>query len=62
MAHPIGGQPAEILYAGGAPGFLAGLMQFNVRVAEGVTPGDAVPLLIRVGGGASAEGVTLAVR
>lgn len=58
----IGGQQAEIIYAGGAPLYLAGLMQFNVRVPQGVTPGSAVELLITVGGIASAPGVTLAVQ
>jgi uncharacterized protein (TIGR03437 family) len=59
----IGGQPAdEILYAGGAPNYLAGLMQFNVRVPQSVTPGSAVELLITVGGIASAPGVTLAIQ
>jgi uncharacterized protein (TIGR03437 family) len=58
----IGGQPAEILYAGGAPGFLAGLMQWNVRVPQATQPGPAVPLVFTVGGVPSLATVTLAVR
>lgn len=58
----IGGKPAEILYAGGAPGFLAGLMQFNVRVPQDTQPGPAVPLVFTVGGVSSPASVTLAVR
>ena len=58
----IGGQPAEILFAGGAPGFLAGLMQFNVRVPDGLTPGPEVPLAISFGNVTSQPGVTLAIR
>jgi uncharacterized protein (TIGR03437 family) len=57
----LGGQPAEILYAGGAPGFLAGLMQFNIRVPQVVTAGNA-ELLIAMGGVTSAPGVTVAVQ
>lgn len=58
----IGGQPADILFAAGAPGFLAGLMQFNVRVPAGVSPGAEVPLEISFGNVTSQPGVTLAVR
>lgn len=41
----IGGVPAEVLYAGIAPGF-AGVMQLNVRVPAGITPGANVPVQI----------------
>lgn len=58
----IGGQPAEILYAGAAPGFVAGLMQINLRVPEGSPFGEAVGVVLRVGGASSRAGVTLAVR
>ena len=57
----VGGQPAEILFAAGAPGFLAGLMQFNVRIPEGLTPGPS-PLEISIGSVTSQAGVTIAVR
>jgi len=58
----IGGVPAEVVYAGGAPGFLAGLEQFNVRVPQATLPGPAVPLVITVNGVKSQASVTLAVR
>jgi adhesin/invasin len=35
----IGGQPAEVTFAGLAPGY-AGLAQFNVRIPQGLSPGD----------------------
>ena len=58
----IGGQPASILFAAGAPGFLAGLMQFNVRVPEGIAPGPDTLREISFGGVTSQPGVTIALR
>lgn len=58
----IGGQPAAVLYAGGAPGLVAGVLQVNVRVPDGVTPGPAVAVVVTVGSASSQSGVTLAVR
>ncbi len=57
----IGGQDADVLFAAGAPGFLAGLMQLNVRVPAGVQAGASVPVVLSVGTVASPP-VTLAVR
>jgi uncharacterized protein (TIGR03437 family) len=56
----IGGEPAEILYAGAAPGY-AGLMQVNARVPASLAPGDQ-PVALRVGSAESQPGVTVAVR
>jgi len=56
----IGATPAEILFAGAAPGF-AGLMQINARLPRNGVPGAAA-LLLRVGTAASQAGVTIAVR
>jgi len=58
----IGGLPAEIVYFGGAPGLVAGLMQVNVRVPKGIAAGPAVPIVLTVGAASSQTGVTLAVR
>jgi uncharacterized protein (TIGR03437 family) len=58
----IGGVSAQVLYAGGAPGLVAGLVQVNVRVPNNVTSGNAVPVLLRVGSLESPAGVTMAVR
>ena len=58
----VGGLPAEILYAGGAPSFLAGLMQFNVRMSPGVQPGPSVLLEVTIGTNTSQPAVTLAVK
>jgi len=58
----IGGLDAEILYAGAAPGIIAGVLQVNVRVPAGVRPGYSVPVVLTVGTASSAPGVTMAVR
>ncbi|MBI3666829.1 MAG: hypothetical protein HY236_11510 [Acidobacteria bacterium] len=49
-------------YAGAAPGLVAGVLQVNAKVPDGVTPGSAVPVTITVGTATSPNGVTLAVR
>ncbi len=56
----IGGLPADVRYAGGAPGQIAGVMQVNVAVPDGLA--GAVSVVLSVGGVASQPGVTLAVR
>lgn len=57
----VGGVNAEVLYAGAAPGQVAGLMQVNVRVPEGIASG-LMPIVLSVGGTPSQTGVVLAVR
>jgi uncharacterized protein (TIGR03437 family) len=57
----IGGQPATVLYAGGSPGMVAGVMQVNVQVPGGL-PAGPVPVTLQVGGQSSQSGVTIAVR
>lgn len=57
----IGGQPAEVLYAGAAPGLVAGVIQINARVPPSVSGGDAVPVVVNVGSASSQPGVTIAV-
>jgi len=58
----IGGREAFVEYAGGAPGITAGLMQVNVQVPLGTTPGNTVPIELRVGDFLSPGGVTIAVK
>jgi trimeric autotransporter adhesin len=57
----IGGNPAEILFAGEAPGFV-GLMQINARVPSGYAGAGILAVTLRVGVAGSPSGVTLAVR
>lgn len=55
----IGSLPADVSYAGVAPGF-AGLYQFNVRVHPSLGSGDHV-IFVRTGGFATQPGVTIRV-
>jgi adhesin/invasin len=45
----IGGIPASVQYQGLAPGYV-GLYQVNAVIPTGVTPGSAVPILMRQNG------------
>jgi uncharacterized protein (TIGR03437 family) len=55
----LGGAQAEVTFAGPAPGF-EGLDQINARIPAGVTPGNAVPIVLRTGNFTSNE-VTIAI-
>lgn len=57
----IDGQPAEVLFAGEAPGIVSGVMQVNLRPAAGVRSGP-VPVVVEVGGVAAQGGVTVSAR
>ncbi len=57
----VGSSDAMVVYAGGAPGLVAGVFQVNVQIPHGVTPGSAVPIVISVGGTNSQANVTVAV-
>ncbi len=61
VAVRIGGKNAEVLYAGSAPTAVAGVLQVNARVPMDVVPGQAVPVLLDIGGRNSQSGVTIAV-
>ena len=56
----IGGQSAQVLFSGMAPGFV-GLWQINAQIPHSVVPGNAVPLVVNAGGVAS-NTVTIAVQ
>ena len=56
----IGGVPAQVAFAGLAPGFV-GLYQVNVQLPAGVASGNAVPVVIGIGG-ATSNTVTIAVK
>lgn len=52
---------SDVLFSGLAPQFVA-LYQINFRVPSGVTPGNAVPIQITIGGVSSGNQVTIAVQ
>lgn len=58
----IGGVQAEILYAGAAPGQVAGLMQVNALVPDAVPSGAPVPVVIKVGTAAVQQPIALWLR
>lgn len=58
----IGGINATVLYAGAAPGLVAGSLQVNVRVPNGVSTGLSIPVLLTVGMSTSPSGVTVAIQ
>jgi uncharacterized protein (TIGR03437 family) len=56
----VGGVSASILFSGLAPTFV-GLYQINVQVPAAAPFGNAVPLVVSIGG-ATAKTVTIAVQ
>jgi uncharacterized protein (TIGR03437 family) len=52
----IGGIPATVQYAGGVAGLVAGLMQVNVQIPNGVQPGGYVPVVLQVGDASTIPG------
>jgi uncharacterized protein (TIGR03437 family) len=57
----IGGQPVVVTYAGGAPGFPAGLMQVNVVIPNSAPTGVPDAVVITIGPNQSQPGATIAV-
>jgi len=58
----VGGKAATVLYAGGAPGLVRGLLQANFILAADTPVGAAVPITIKIGERTSQTGVTIAVK
>jgi uncharacterized protein (TIGR03437 family) len=56
----MAGIPANVLFAGEAPGFV-GVMQINAQVPSGFVPSGALPVVLAVGPYQSPAGVTIAV-
>lgn len=59
----IEGREAQVLYAGGAPGMVAGVMQVNIRLPMDVPSGNKVSVTMKLGDWRlSQDDVTMAVR
>jgi uncharacterized protein (TIGR03437 family) len=58
----IGGITGPPQYAGSAPDSIAGLLQVNAVVPQGVATGSSVPITLNIGGSQSQAGVTIAVK
>jgi uncharacterized protein (TIGR03437 family) len=57
----VGGVPAKVTYAGGAPGLISGALQVNVELPVDAPSGAAVPLVILVGGTPTQANITVAI-
>jgi uncharacterized protein (TIGR03437 family) len=57
----IGGLPANILYAGAAPGLVAGALQVNAQIPPGAASG-ALPVVLTIGVISSQTGITVEVQ
>jgi len=58
----IAGEPADLLYAGTAPGEPSGVLQVNARIPADVARGTNVSVVITVGAVSSQGGVTVAIK
>jgi uncharacterized protein (TIGR03437 family) len=57
----IGGADAQVLYAGGAPALVNGVVAVNAVIPVDITPGDAVSVVVTVGDKSSPANVTISV-
>ncbi len=57
----IAGLDAQVLYAGAAPGLIAGMLQINCMIPQQTPSGFAIPVVITVGSATSQTSVTLSV-
>jgi len=61
VSATIGGQPARVLYAGGAAGIVEGIIQVNLQI-PGALPGGSASLVLQIGDRASQPGLMVAVQ
>jgi uncharacterized protein (TIGR03437 family) len=60
----IDGIPAHVLYAGVAPGLIAGAVQINVVVPDGVSPNPAAPISLKLNilSSTTPAGITVSIK
>jgi uncharacterized protein (TIGR03437 family) len=58
----IAGLDAQVLYAGAAPGLIAGMLQVNCLIPAGSPSGLTVPIVLTIGTTPSQSAVTLAIQ
>jgi uncharacterized protein (TIGR03437 family) len=58
----VGSAEADVVYAGAAPGAVAGLLQIDIRIPDAAPTGAGVPITLQVGTVRSPDGVTIAIR
>ncbi len=58
----IGDREAQVLYAGAAPGFVAGAMQINALIPPDAPTGSSVPVTVTIGTRNSQSAATIAIR
>jgi uncharacterized protein (TIGR03437 family) len=58
----IGGTDAKVLYAGGAPSLVNGVVVVNAEIPSSIATGDAIAVIVTVGDKSSPANVTIAVK
>lgn len=59
VSATVGGQAAQVVYAGDAPGQVAGMVQFNIQIPKGVQ--GSVPVIVTIAGSSSQATATVAI-
>ena len=62
VSATIDGITADVIYAGAAPGLVAGANQINIRVPDGLQPNLSAPLVLFIGSMQTQPGVTVSIR
>lgn len=62
VSAKIAGIPADVLYAGAAPGLLAGVVQINVRIPPELTSKPVAAIELKAGTFGISPGVSIAIR
>lgn len=61
VSATVGGETAEVLYAGNAPGLVQGVVQFNLRLSA-ATPSGPQPIVLQIGSATTRKTVSVWVQ